>query len=83
MLWRKHKTLFAKLNNNKKLQVSAENQVINESWDANGNSYNLADTIGIMVYEGATSLDWVKSYTNGPDQGAGKCIQNIQARLNY
>ena len=59
--------------------MSAENQVINESWDANGNSYNLADTIGIMVYEGATSLDWVKSYTNGPDQWAGKCIQNIQA----
>jgi hypothetical protein len=25
-----------------------------------------------MVYEGATSLDWVKSYTNGPDQWAGE-----------
>lgn len=52
-------------------QVVAENYVVNQSWDANGNSFNLADSIGIMVYSGATSLDWVKSYTNGPDQYSG------------
>jgi hypothetical protein len=53
-------------------QVNAENYVINHSWDANGKSFNLADSIGIMEYDKANSLKSVKSYTNGPDNGAGK-----------
>ena len=48
--------------------------MINQSWDANGNSFNLVDSIGLMVYSGATSLDWTKSYTNGPNQGAGNSV---------
>jgi hypothetical protein len=51
--------------------VAAENYVVNESWDANGRSFNLADTIGLMVYSGCDSLNWVKDYTNGPDQWPG------------
>ena len=31
-------------------QIDAENAVINESWDSNGKSNNLADSIGLMVY---------------------------------
>jgi hypothetical protein len=51
--------------------VAAETEVVNHSWDANGNSHNLAQSIGIMDYDGTDSLNWVKSYTNGPDQWAG------------
>jgi hypothetical protein len=52
--------------------VAAETYVVNESWDANGVYYNVADLIGIMDYSGTDSLNWVKSYTNGPDQWSGK-----------
>ncbi len=31
-------------------QIEAEISVINESWDSEGNSNNIADSIGIMVY---------------------------------
>lgn len=50
----------------------AESYVVNQSWDANGVSYNLADSIGLMVYTGTTSLDYVKNYVNGADQWTGK-----------
>ena len=63
--------------------MAAESYVVNQSWDANGNSYNLADSIGIMVYDGATSLDWVKSYTNGPDQWAGNDLNNEYSFVGY
>jgi hypothetical protein len=53
-------------------QVPAENYVINQSWDANGNNKNLADSIGLMTYEGATSLDYAKYYVSGPEYGRGK-----------
>ncbi len=52
--------------------MAAETYVVNHSWDANGNSYNLAQSIGIMDYSGTDSLNWVKSYTNGPDQWSGE-----------
>jgi len=55
-------------------QVAAENYIINQSWDANGVSSNLVD---FMVYSGATSLDWTKSYTNGPDQWSGDIFINV------
>ncbi len=31
-------------------QIDAENAVINESWNSNGVSNNIADSIGLMVY---------------------------------
>ena len=34
------------------IQVQAETDVINASWDEEGNSQGLADSIGLMVYEG-------------------------------
>merc|ERR1740124_1917179 len=43
-------------------QVQAEIDVINASWDSNGNSQNLADSIGLMVYSGSTSLNYVKNF---------------------
>ena len=34
-------------------QIPANNFIINNSWDADGNSKNVADSVGLMVYEGA------------------------------
>ena len=51
-----------------KLQIHAEIDVINESWDENGNNNNLTDTIGLMVYEGTNSLNYVKNYVSGTKQ---------------
>ena len=53
-------------------QIDAENDVINESWDKEGNSKNLADSIGLMVYEGSQSLNYVKNFVKGADQWEGK-----------
>jgi len=52
-------------------QVQAEIDVINDSWDAEGNSNNLADSIGLMVYEGTQALQYVKNYANGAGQWPG------------
>jgi hypothetical protein len=43
-------------------QVQAEIDVINASWDSSGKSQNLADSIGLMVYSGTQSLDYVKNF---------------------
>lgn len=51
------------------LQVKAEIDVINASWDSKGKSNNLTDSIGIMVYNGTQSLHYVKNYVDGPGQG--------------
>ena len=56
-------------------QVLAEDYVISQSWNANGVSSNLVDSIGIMDYSGVDSLNWVSSYTNGADKGSGKFIK--------
>ena len=45
--------------------------MINASWDSKGNYYNLADSIGIMVYEGTGSLNYVKNYVDGPGRWEG------------
>jgi len=42
--------------------VQAEIDVINASWDSNGKSQNLADSIGLMVYSGTQSLNYVKNF---------------------
>merc|ERR1719348_2462943 len=52
-------------------QVQAEIDVINASWDDKGNSKNVADSIGLMVYEGTQALQYVKNYVSGADQWGG------------
>ena len=52
-------------------QVEAANDVINESWDTNGNLLNVVDSIGIMVYEGTQSLMYVKNFVHGTEQWEG------------
>ena len=52
-----HETSFFK--------IGAEITGINESWDADSNSNDLEDSIGIMVYEGTQSLNYVKNFVNG------------------
>ena len=43
-------------------QVQAEIDVINASWDSNGKKTGVADSIGLMVYQGTDSLKYVKNY---------------------
>jgi len=52
-------------------QVQAESDVINASWDTEGNSQGLADSLGLMVYEGTQALNYVKNYANGAGQWQG------------
>lgn len=52
-------------------QVQAESDVINASWDTEGNYQNLADSIGLMVYEGTQALNYVKNFEKGADQWEG------------
>jgi len=52
-------------------QVQAESDVINASWDTEGNSQGLADSLGLMVYEGTQALQYVKNYANGSGQWQG------------
>jgi len=54
-------------------QVKAEIDVINASWNRGGSSNGLADSIGIMVYDGAQSLDYVENYAVGDQWGPIKC----------
>eukprot|EP00948_MAST-09A_sp_MAST-9A-sp1_P002488 g2488.t1 len=51
-------------------QVKAETYVVNEAWKAS-KSQALVDAIGIMVYSGSTSLQYVKNYANGTSQWQG------------
>merc|ERR1719204_2312760 len=52
-------------------QVQAEIDVINDSWDESGNKLGVADSIGLMVYEGTQTLQYVKNYAKGADQWGG------------
>jgi len=52
-------------------QVKAEIDVINASWDENGESQNLADSVGLMVYEGTNSLNYIKNYAEGTSRWEG------------
>ena len=52
-------------------QVDAENYVINESFNVDATSNNLADSVGLMVYEGTQALDYVKNYAEATSQGEG------------
>jgi len=52
-------------------QIQAEIDVINASWDDEGNHQGLADAIGLMVYESTQALQYVKNYANGSGQWQG------------
>jgi len=52
-------------------QVQAEIDVINASWNPGGTSNGLADTIGLMVYEGDQSLIYLKNYIGGSSMWQG------------
>jgi len=52
-------------------QVQAEIDVINASWNPGGSSNGLADTIGLMVYEGAQALIYLKNYMGGSSMWQG------------
>ena len=52
-------------------QVQAANDVINLSWNVGATSNNYADSVGIMVYEGAQSLNYVENFAHGSQQWEG------------
>ena len=43
-------------------QVTAENAVVNAAWNKDGTSNNQIQSIGLMVYQDSTSLDYVGKY---------------------
>ncbi len=51
--------------------MTAEIDVINESWNVDSSSNNVADSIGLMVYEGTQALQYVKNFAQGADQWEG------------
>ena len=55
--------------------VPAESDVINASWNVDSTSNNVADSVGLMVYEGTESLRYVDNYARGADQWVGFPIQ--------
>jgi len=63
-------------------QIQAEIDVINASWNPGGASNNLADTVGLMVYEGTQALQYVKNYAEGSSQWEGFPIQVDVPRSN-
>ena len=52
-------------------QIQAEIDVINHSWNVDSSSNDLASSIGIMVYDGAQSLNYVANYAAATDQWEG------------
>lgn len=52
-------------------QVQAEIDVINASWKVGGESNGIADSIGLMVYEGTQALQYVKNFAAGSSQWDG------------
>ena len=51
--------------------MTAEIDVINESWTVDSSSRNAADSVGLMVYEGTLALQYVKNFAQGADQWEG------------
>ena len=52
-------------------QVDAENYVISEGFNVDASSNNLIDSVGLMVYEGTQSLNYVKNYAEATSQWEG------------
>ena len=63
--------------------IQAEIDVINESWDKNGNLKNIADAVGIMVYTGTESLRYVKNFVEGAEQWEGFPIKVLKHLKKY
>ena len=57
------------------IQIEAENEVLNESWDNEGNSKKIVDSIGLMVYEGTQSLNYVKNFVKETFKSDGKTCE--------
>ena len=62
--------------------IKAEIDVINASWDTKGNLKNIADGVGIMVYEGTESLRYVKNFVEGAEQYEGFPIKVKVSKKN-
>jgi hypothetical protein len=56
-------------------QVGEENYVVNHGWTKSGTWLGGPNKIGIMVYSGTNSLQWVKNYANATSQWQGFPIQ--------
>ena len=52
--------------------MTAEIDVINESWTVDSQSRNGADSVGLMVYEGTLALQYVKNFAHGAAGGVGE-----------
>lgn len=52
-------------------QIEAQNEIINEGFTKNGNSNDLVDSVGLMVYNGMQSLQYVKDYGNATSEWQG------------
>ena len=66
--------------------MKAEIDVINESWNVDSSSNDVADSVGLMVYEGTQALQFVKNYVNGADQWEGfpiKVLKNLFQFYSY
>merc|ERR1712129_525091 len=46
-------------------------EMVNQGFTAQGTSNDLIDSVGLMVYSGLTSLQYVKDYGNGTSQWQG------------
>ncbi len=51
--------------------TSAPVDVINASWNADGSSNDLADSINIMEFNGNSSLNGIENYAHGAEQWEG------------
>ena len=61
--------------------IKAAIGVINESWDIEGNLKNIADSVGIMVYDETQSLKYVKNFVHGAEQKEGFPIKvNVNSK---
>ena len=54
--------------------------MINASWNQGGTSNDLADSVGLMVYEGTQALQYVKNYAEGSSQWEGFPIKVKEIR---
>jgi hypothetical protein len=52
-------------------QIQAEIDVINASWNPGQSMNNIADSIGLMAYEGTESIRYVENYSQGSSQWEG------------
>lgn len=52
-------------------QVQAEIDVVNGGWTVNGENRGLLESVGLMVYEGTQSLNYVDNYAHGTSQWEG------------